>query len=87
MLCVLETKKKSIKPLSDTKKIQYRRNEEKQEKGLVVKPLLFKEIYARGQVIDMQTCPDPDYKYILTFKNIWQNFWFYATYAQKPHRK
>jgi len=41
------------------------------KKGLVVKPLLFTEIQARAQVdlIDMQTCPDGDYKYILNYQD------------------
>lgn len=41
------------------------------KKGLVVKPLVFTEIHARAQVdlIDMQTCPDRDFKYILNYQD------------------
>lgn len=41
------------------------------KKKLVVKPLLFKETHARAQVdlIDMQTCPDHNFKYILNYQD------------------
>ncbi|XP_043478772.1 SCAN domain-containing protein 3-like [Leptopilina heterotoma] len=41
------------------------------KKGLVVKPLLFKEINVRAQVdlIDMQTCKDGDFKFILNYQD------------------
>ncbi|XP_043471318.1 KRAB-A domain-containing protein 2-like [Leptopilina heterotoma] len=41
------------------------------KKGLVVKPLLFREINLRAQVdlIDMQTCKDGDYKFILNYQD------------------
>ncbi|KAJ8686470.1 hypothetical protein QAD02_022264 [Eretmocerus hayati] len=40
------------------------------KKGVVVKPLLFNEINQRGQVdlIDMQTCKDGPYKFILVYQ-------------------
>ena len=39
----------------------------KAKKGLVVKPILSKEALSRMQVdfIDLQSCPDGEYKYIL----------------------
>ena len=41
------------------------------KKGLVVKPLLFKEVNARGQVdlIDMQTSSDNEYKFIFNYQD------------------
>ncbi|KAJ0178394.1 hypothetical protein K1T71_006217 [Dendrolimus kikuchii] len=46
------------------------------KKGLVIKPLLFKEIHARGQVnlIDIQTCPDRDFKYIFNYQDYLTKF-------------
>lgn len=40
------------------------------KKGVVVKPLLFKEVGARAQVdlIDMQSCKDQDYNFILNYQ-------------------
>ncbi|XP_046749858.1 KRAB-A domain-containing protein 2-like [Diprion similis] len=40
------------------------------KKGVVVKPLLLKEVSARAQVdlIDMQSCKDQDYKFILNYQ-------------------
>lgn len=41
------------------------------KKGIVVKPLLYNEINERAQVdlIDMQTCPDGEYKFIMTYQD------------------
>lgn len=41
------------------------------KKGLVVKPIITKEAYGRGQVylIDMQTCKDGEFKFILNYQD------------------
>ena len=46
------------------------------KKGLVVKPMLFKEMNSRAQVdmIDMQSQPDGDYKWILVYQDHFTKF-------------
>ena len=41
------------------------------KKGIVVKPMVFSEVNARGQVdlINFQTCPDGNYKFILNYQD------------------
>lgn len=41
------------------------------KKGLTIKPLLFKNANSRGQadLIDMQTCADGDFKFILDYQD------------------
>lgn len=41
------------------------------KKGIVVKPMVFNKVNVRAQVdlIDFQTCPDGDYKFILNYQD------------------
>ena len=57
----------------------------KAKKGLVVKPILSKEALSRMQVdfIDLQSCPDGEYKYILHLQDHLTKFCLIAAKTSK----
>ena len=57
----------------------------KAKKGLVVKPILSKEALSRMQVdfIDLQSCPDGEYKYILHLQDHLTKFCLIAATTNK----
>ena len=58
------------------------------KKGLVIKPMIFSEMNSRAQVdlIDMQSQPDRDLKWILVYQDHLTKFVYFAIKTKDPNR-